>query len=160
MAVPAPPPVPPGPSAAPILAASEPVQSGDAWRCILDRIRASDAPLASVLEHAMPLQIGPAQVTIGFDSTAAFLSARASEPAAREALVRAVREHFGGPTTVTIDVSAKSGAARTVAAMEAERRSAETAKARAAVESHPLVREATRLFDAKLREVKLPSADG
>ena len=108
----------------------------------------------------MPLQIGPAQVTVGFDSSAAFLSARASEPAARDALARAVREHFGAPAPVTIDGSAKSGAARTVASIEAERRSAETAKARAAVESHPLVREATRLFDAKLRDVKLPSVDG
>jgi DNA polymerase-3 subunit gamma/tau len=154
-----PPPSPPAPLP-PSPAASEPLQSADAWRLILERVRAVDPPLASVLEHGMPLQIGPAQVTVGFDSSAAFLSARASEPAARDTLARAVREHFGAPTPVTIDGSARSGAARTVASIEAERRSAETAKARAAVESHPLVREATRLFDAKLRDVKLPSVDG
>jgi DNA polymerase-3 subunit gamma/tau len=132
----------------------------DAWRHILELVRASDAPLASVLEHAMPLQVGPAQVTVGFDPSAAFLSARATDPGARESLTKAARQHFGPDTQVTIDGSMKAGAARTVAAIDAERRNVETAKARAAVESHPLVREATRLFDAKLRDVKLPSADG
>jgi DNA polymerase-3 subunit gamma/tau len=158
---PAPAPVAPAPAAvSPSPAASDAPHGADAWNRILERVRAFDPPLASVLEHAMPLQIGPAQVTLGFDASGGFLAARASEPAAREVLARVVREHFGAPTPVTIDGSAKSGAVRTVASIEAERRSAETAKARAAVESHPLVREATRLFDAKLREVKLPNADG
>ena len=45
-------------------------------------------------------------------------------------------------------------------AIDADRRSAELAKARAAVESHPLVQEAIRIFGAQLRDVKLPSGEG
>jgi len=44
-------------------------------------------------------------------------------------------------------------------APSADRRSAELAKARAAVEGHPLVQEAVRLFGAQLRDVKLPSGE-
>jgi DNA polymerase III subunit gamma/tau len=151
---------PPGPPSAPGAAAAADALPFDEWRKILARVRAGDAPLASVLEHAMPLQVSPAAVVLGFDSTAAFLSARASESDARDTLARAVREHFGPTTAVTIDTSARAGVARTVAAHDAELRTAATAKARAAVEGHPLVREVTRLFDAKLRDIKLPSADG
>jgi hypothetical protein len=55
------------------------------------------------------------------------------------------------------------GGVRTVASLDAEKaekRSAELAKARAAVENHPVVQEIVRLFGAQVREVKLPSLDG
>jgi hypothetical protein len=73
-------------------------------------------------------------------------------------LTREVRAHFGGPTQVALDLSAKpSSSARTVASVDAERRSAELARARARVEQHPVVREAVRLFGAQVRDVKLPN---
>ena len=48
---------------------------------------------------------------------------------------------------------------RTVASLDAERRAAETARARAAVEAHPLVQEAFRVFGAQIRDVKLPPTE-
>ena len=42
--------------------------------------------------------------------------------------------------------------------MDAEKRTAELAQARAAVEGHPVVQEAVRLFGAQLRDVRLPTA--
>jgi hypothetical protein len=47
-----------------------------------------------------------------------------------------------------------------VAAINAEVRAAELAKARAAIEGHPVVQEAIRLFGAQVREVKLPGGEG
>jgi DNA polymerase-3 subunit gamma/tau len=132
------------------------------WRAILDRVRAARPALASVLEHAIPLQLTPGRVVIGFDAAAGFLSARAGEPEALEALTREIRGHFGAPTEVTLDVSVRAAGsgARTVASVDAERRSAELAKARATVEGHPVVKEAVRLFGAQVRDVKLPSGEG
>jgi DNA polymerase-3 subunit gamma/tau len=131
------------------------------WRAILDRVRAKRPALASVLEHAVPLETTKARLLIGFEPGAAFLGARASEPEALEDLTREVRAYFGAPTQVALDLSARPAPnVKTVAALEAERRSAETAKARAAVEGHPLVQEAVRLFGAQLRDVKLPSGEG
>jgi hypothetical protein len=76
-------------------------------------------------------------------------------------MTRAVRAHFGSATQVVLEVAAKAtGGLRTVASLEAEKRRVDLAAARAAVESHPLVQEAIRVFGAQLRDVKLPSSDG
>jgi hypothetical protein len=104
--------------------------------------------------------MGAARVVVGFEPGADFLSARASEPEALEALTREVRAHFGAPTQVALDLSAKANPqARTVASLDAERRSAEIAKARAAIEGHPIVREAVRIFGAQVRDVRLPNGE-
>jgi hypothetical protein len=132
-----------------------------AWQAIVERVRGGAAPLASVFEHALPVQVGPDALLLGFEPSAAFLSARASEPDALDALARAARAHFGTAVRVAIDAGARAlPGARTLAAIAAEQRGAELAKARAAVEGHPLVRDAIRLFDAQLRDVKLPGGDG
>ena len=133
----------------------------DVWRAVLDRVRASRPALASVLDHAIPLETTAARFVVGFEPSAAFLGARASEPDALEDLTREIRAHFGQPTVVALELSARAPAGmKTIAAMDADRRSAELAKARAVVESHPLVQEAVRIFGAQLRDVKLPSGEG
>ncbi len=131
------------------------------WRAILDRVRSAQPGLASVLEHSLPLELTEARVVFGFDASAAFFAARAAEPDALEALTREIRAHYAAPTQVAIDLSARSAAgARTLAAMDSERRTAELSKARDTVEAHPIVQEAIRLFGAHLRDVKLPSGEG
>jgi DNA polymerase-3 subunit gamma/tau len=145
-----------------VVSAAVPEPDADAWRAILERVRAARPAIASVLEHAIPLEIGASQVIIGFEANAGFLSARASEREAIDVLTRETRAHFGAPTHVAIDASGKkaTNGVRTVASVDAERRSAEVALARAAVQAHPVVEEAIRLFGAKLQDVKLPSGDG
>ena len=133
----------------------------DAWRAILERVRTARPAVASALEHAIPLEVGTARIVVGFEPSAAFLAARASEPDALEILTREARAHFGAATLVVVDASAKaSSGVRTIASVDAERRSAEVSLARAAIQAHPLVEEAIRLFGAKVQDVKLPSGDG
>jgi DNA polymerase-3 subunit gamma/tau len=148
-------------AAAPIAApTTAPLAQTDPWRAILERVRTVRPSVASVLEHATPLEIGPAQVRIGFDPTS-FLAARASDPETIEVLTREARAHFGSPTLVTIEASNKSSnGVRTVAAIDAERRTADLARARAAVRTHPVVEEVMRIFGAKLEDVRLPSGEG
>ncbi len=132
----------------------------DVWRSIVERVRPARPALASVLEHAVPLELNPRRVTLGFEPGAAFFAARASETESLEALTREIRDHFAAPTQVAIDLSARPGPTlKTVASLDAEKRSADLAKARAAVEDHPVVREVVRLFGAQLRDVKLPSGE-
>jgi DNA polymerase-3 subunit gamma/tau len=131
------------------------------WRTILERIRARRPSLASVLEHAIAMETTATRFVIGFEPSAAFLAARASEPDALEELTREIRGHFGAPTQVALDLSARATeATKTIAALDSEHRAAELAKARALVEGHPLVREAVRLFGAQVRDVKLPPGEG
>jgi DNA polymerase-3 subunit gamma/tau len=132
----------------------------DVWRTIVERVRPTRPALASVLEHAVPLELNPRSVTLGFEPGAAFFAARASETESLEALTREIRDHFAAPTQVAIDLSARPGPTlKTVASVDAEKRSADLAKARAAIEDHPVVREVVRLFGAQLRDVKLPSGE-
>jgi DNA polymerase-3 subunit gamma/tau len=130
------------------------------WRAIVERVRPVRPALASVLEHAVPLELNPRRVTVGFDPSASFFAARASEPESLEALTREIRNHFSAPTQVAVDLSARPGPSlKTVASIDAEKRTAELARARADIEGHPLVQEAVRLFGAQLRDVKLPSGE-
>jgi DNA polymerase III subunit gamma/tau len=131
------------------------------WRAVIAKLREVQAPLASFFEHALPLEITPSRVVVGFEVSAAFQAARAAEPEAMEALTRAVRAHFGAPTQVVLENTAKAAPGmRTLASLETERRVEDLAAARAAVEAHPLVQEAIRVFGAEVCDVKLPSADG
>ncbi len=133
----------------------------DTWRAILERVRTARPAVASTLEHAIPIEVGAARVIIGFETNAGFLAARAGERDALDVLTREARAHFNATTHVAIDVSAKaSSGVRTIAAVDAERRSAETSLARAAIQTHPLVEEAIRVFGAKVQDVKLPTGDG
>ncbi len=131
------------------------------WRAILERLRATQPSLASLFDHALPLEVGEERVVLGFEATAGFVATRASDPETLSALTREVRAHFGVQTQVAIELCAvASKGERSVASLDFERRSAEAAASRAAVENHPLVKEAIRLFGAQLREVRLPSGDG
>jgi hypothetical protein len=105
--------------------------------------------------------VTPAQVILGLEP-GTFFSSRATEPEALDLLTREVRAHFAAPTRVTIDSApmSQNGASLTVAAVDAERRAAETARMRAVVQAHPIVEEAVRLFGAKVQDVKLPTDDG
>ncbi len=141
--------------------APTPAQNSDAWRAVIEQLRVMQAPFAAFFEHALPLEVTAERVVVGFEPSATFQAARASEPEALEALTRAIRTHFGAPTQVVLERAAKpASGVRTVASLDAEQRTADLADARAAVQAHPVVQEAIRLFGAQLRDVKLPSGEG
>jgi hypothetical protein len=160
--IPAPPPPPaPKPIVDPPAVRLERPANLDTWRAIVNRVRAVRAPLASVLEHAVPLEVTAERVLLGFESTS-FLGAQASEPEAMDLLRREARAHFGADTVVALDLSlrvAGTATAVTMAAIDAEERKDALAKARGAVEQHPLVQKAIALFGAELREVRLPGGE-
>jgi len=130
----------------------------------VERVRAARPDVASVLEHALPLEITREKVVFGFAPTDAFLAARAADTEALDLVSKSVRAHFGAPTQVEVRsataLSSVPSGVRTVAAIDAEHREEDLAKARQSIERHPLVREAIRLFDAQLRDVKLPGGSG
>jgi DNA polymerase-3 subunit gamma/tau len=128
----------------------------EAWRAILERVRAVRPPIASVLEHAVPLEVRAERLTLGYGADS-ILGAQAAEAEALDLLRREARAHFGGEKTqVALDLSLKSpGPVPTIAAMDAEKRRLASAEARAAVEKHPLVEHAVKVLGAELREVRI-----
>jgi DNA polymerase-3 subunit gamma/tau len=128
------------------------------WRAILERIRETDAPLAAAFEHAAPLEVSRARIALGFAQDD-LLGSHASEEGAIAVLTRAAHAHFGVPVVIHVDTRHQGGKRGSVHAIDTAERRAEIAKARTAVENHPLVRDIVRLFDAELRDVKLPKEE-
>jgi hypothetical protein len=157
IAVSVPPPAAPFPAPEPV--AGAPRADIAAWRSVLARVRAVKPALASVFEHGVPLEVSPARVLIAFEPDS-FLAAQAAEAESLEVLTREVRGAFGAATHVALDLSAKAKTGSpTVASLDAARRKEDTAKARAAVEAHPLVQKAMSALGAELKEVRLPLRD-
>jgi DNA polymerase-3 subunit gamma/tau len=129
-----------------------------AWRTVLELVRAKRAPLASVLEHAALLRIGPEGIVLGFDPDS-FLGKQAQEPASKEALRAALTTHFGGRPDVTFEAVRDRGGAPTLAQLDTADRRARLESARRAIVEHPLVTAAIELLGAELRDVRLSPED-
>ena len=125
-----------------------------AWRDIVARVRAEDASFAAMFDHASPVEVAKDRVVIGY-RTNSFEGARATEGKAVEMLTRVARTFFDAQTQVAVDVSSTMPHA-SLAQLENERRRIALDDARAKVRAHPIVAEAMRLFDAELKDVKVP----
>jgi hypothetical protein len=116
-----------------------------------------------VLEHAALLELGERRLVLLFESAEgpSFLAAQALEADAIGILTQAAREHFSAATEVRIETGPRPEgyAAPTIAAADRENRKIAADRAREAVEKHPIVAAAVRLFGAELREVRLPESD-
>jgi len=121
-------------------------------------VRASRPALASVLEHAAPIEVRAERVLLGY-APGDFLGTQAADEEAAMLLQRAVRAHFGAATKVELDLSMRAAPVASVASIDDAKKKAALAAARAAVENHPLVKKAIQIFGAELREVRIPGDD-
>jgi DNA polymerase-3 subunit gamma/tau len=151
----APPPPPRAPSAPPPAALPPPgAPDLGEWRRVVESLRARKPALASVLEHAALLELGPERVVLGYEQ-GSFLAAQVADPAALELARAAVRAHFGRPTELVFELAASRAGAVTMAQVESAERKARIDAAKTAVASHPLVTAAIAELGAELRDVKL-----
>ncbi len=130
----------------------------DAWRAIVSHVRGERPALASVLEHAIVVEVNPRRVRVGYAEND-FLGSQATAPESLALLRSAARAHFGADVEVDVKEGLRGTKEATVFAIESAQRKAEQAQARAAVESHPLVREIVQVLGAELRDVKLPKGE-
>jgi DNA polymerase-3 subunit gamma/tau len=121
----------------------------------LQAIRAENAGLAAVLEHASPIHCNVERVVLGYEP-GSFFATQATETAAVERLTRHVRTHFGSPAAVAFDLTAGPKSSPSVAALDNEERRKKLEQARRSVAEHPLVRAAVEVLGAELADVKLP----
>jgi DNA polymerase-3 subunit gamma/tau len=124
------------------------------FRAVLDIVRDKRPALASVLEHAVLLHIGPDRLTLGFEGDT-FLSKQAQEPLAQDILRNALAAHFGGRPDVTFESVAPMSGLATIAQLDSADRKSRLESARRAIASHPLVTAAIELLGAELRDVRL-----
>lgn len=130
----------------------------DTWRAILARIRPLRPAVHATLELAAPNVVTAERIVLGFEP-ASFEDGRASESDARDVLLEHAKAHFGGKAPVVTFEMTRGGKGASVASLDAAKKRAALAEARAAVEKHPLVQKAIALFDGELREIRLPAQE-
>jgi DNA polymerase-3 subunit gamma/tau len=128
------------------------------FRAVLDIVRNKRPALASVLEHAVLLHVGPDRLTLGFEGDT-FLSKQAQEPQAQDILRSALATHFGGRPDVTFESVAPMSGLATIAQLDSADRKTRLESARRAIATHPLVTAAIELLGAELRDVRLAQDD-
>jgi DNA polymerase III subunit gamma/tau len=125
------------------------------WRAILDVVRQKNAGLASVLEHAVPLEINAKALRLAIEE-GSFYAERARDEQALDLLTRVVRDHFGASTEVSFslqDADVTSG--RTLYEKDEAARVEREKQARSKLEQHKLVRAAVDGLGARIVRIKL-----
>ncbi len=127
-------------------------------RAFVALVRAENPGLAAHLEHGGPLEASPARLVLAYERDA-FSAVSVAQPEHAGLITRAARAVLGEAVEFTLDTSTPADALPfSLAGLDAEARRRALESARAAVASHPLVRKAIELFDADLRDVRLPQA--
>jgi len=120
-----------------------------------DAILARSPGVAASLELAAPLTMTKEKIVLGFEHDS-FEDARAEQTAAQEVLTTHARAFFGAATVVTFEIAERGSKMGSVAFLDQKLRKQREAEARMAVEKHDLVQKVKTLFDAELRDIKIP----
>src|SRR5581483_3969241 len=143
--------VPPSPESPSVVQLAPPVSgdSLDRFRAIVTAIRAVRPHLASLLEHAYVIEIGAERLRLGFEQ-GHFAADQVQFPAERTVLEREARAILGASAQIQIETNVRpTQRSATLAAVDKEKRDADSARARAEVESHPAVQKVIALFGAE-----------
>jgi hypothetical protein len=112
--------------------------------------------LAAVLGHAVPLELTPSNVVIGWSPDGVLV---ASDRESVAALARAAEKHFGKLVSVSFEFdSERSRGRKTLAAADSLERAERTRAAYAAAQKHERITDAVEVLGAKLKELKLGGA--
>jgi len=153
--------VPPSPPSE-VVAVARALRAPDALvvtvRAFVAQVRTENAALAAYLEHGGPLEATPERIVLGYED-GAFTALQIAQDEHVPLLTRAAQAVMGASCTFVLEAAvAPDRLPMSVAALDAEARRIALEKAREAVVAHPLVQKAIALFEADLRDVRLPQS--
>ncbi|HRG99271.1 MAG TPA: DNA polymerase III subunit gamma/tau, partial [Polyangiaceae bacterium] len=126
-------------------------------RAFVALVREQNPGLAAHLEHGGPLEASPARLALAYERDA-FSAVSVAQPEHQALLLASARAVLGDEVAWVLDTTTPVEALpMSLAGLDAEARRAALERAREAVATHPLVRKAIELFDAELRDVRLPN---
>ena len=130
------------------------------WRQLVDRVQKGIAAgRFDARPSRVPKVVTRDRVVIGVEDDS-FEETRSEQIDAKAVLTAAARAHFGKQTEVVVEQAARGQKmVASVAYLDAAKRKQAQVEARQAVESHPLVMHALKVFGAELKDVKLPPQD-
>jgi hypothetical protein len=133
----------------------------ETWRAILATVKPVRPAVAATLELAAPTIVTRERIVLGFEP-GSFEDGRAGESDAKTVLTELAQAFFKSatPPDVTFDMSMRGSKLASVASLDAAKRRAALAEARVQVEKHPFVQKAIAIFDAELKDIRLPGGPG
>ncbi|MCA9601704.1 MAG: hypothetical protein KC417_06760, partial [Myxococcales bacterium] len=151
-------PEPPSTSvAAPATAPADPptMDATEAWAKVVADVRDRKPAFGAVLEHALPVEVGPARVVLSF-AEGAFYGRQAATPEGQGIISEGVGRAIGGSPKVEIRYHKDAPVAgKTVAQMEQTRRDEAREETRKRALNHPRVIEALQVFPEAAGNVKV-----
>ena len=132
----------------------------ETWRAILAVVKLTRPAIAATLELAAPTVVTRERILLGFEP-GSFEDGRAEESDAKTVLTEMAQAFFraDAPPDVTFDVSVRGSKGASVASLDAAKRKAALIEARSQIEKHPLVQKAIAIFDAELKDIKVPAQE-
>jgi len=127
----------------------------EAWVAILGAISKKKPAVASMFQHASPLRVEAGVVHVAFPP-GGFATEHATAKDARELVAAIASKHFGEATALEIDLSGEHADVETVAEQRSAEKAVALAEERRRVEQHPMVQTALEVFDAEIRDIRLP----
>jgi hypothetical protein len=116
------------------------------WEELVGTLEQQQPALAAVLEHGIPKAVGPDRIILSFKD-GSFYGRQAESPESIEAIERIAEQQLGARPQIEVRFDAQSEAStKTVAAVAAQRKEAETEAKRKEALNHPRVRDAVDVF--------------
>jgi DNA polymerase-3 subunit gamma/tau len=116
------------------------------WEELVGALEQQQPALAAVLEHGIPKAVGPDRIILSFKD-GSFYGRQAESPESIEAIGRVAEQQLGARPQIEVRFDAKGeAAAKTVAAVAAQRKEAEAEAKRKEALNHPRVRDAVDVF--------------
>lgn len=144
---------------APVVAASgkddptKPLQ--ERWRLAVSAVREASTRHGSSLGHGRVLWIRPGDVAVAFMKTAEFHKTMVST-SGRSTVEKALSDHFGRPTRLTIEsTAAAEGAAPSLAEEESAYRQKREQGAGQKIRTHPAVLSALRILGGEIEHIQV-----
>jgi DNA polymerase-3 subunit gamma/tau len=125
------------------------------WEELVGTLEQQQPALAAVLEHGIPKAVGPDRIVLSFKD-GSFYGRQAESPESIAAIVRIAEQQLGARPEVEIRFDAQGeAAAKTVAAVAAQRKQAEAEATRKEALNHPIVRDAVEVFPESAGKLKV-----
>jgi len=125
------------------------------WEELVGTLEQQQPALAAVLEHGIPKAVGPDRIVLSF-KTGSFYGRQAESPESIAAIARVAEQQLGARPEIQIRFDAQGEAAtKTVAAVAAQRKEAETEAKRKEALNHPRVRDAVDVFPESAGKLKV-----
>jgi len=125
------------------------------WEELVGTLEQQQPALAAVLEHGIPKAVGPDRIVLSFKD-GSFYGRQAESPESIAAIARVAEQQLGARPEIQIRFDAQGEAAtKTVAAVAAQRKEAESEAKRKQALNHPRVRDAIDVFPESAGKLKV-----